>query len=278
MDLINPTTLALAFVVCFCIFVPLESLLPHSSKKTFREGFGVDALHFFLNGLLRKLALAVLLLPVIYLLSYLIYPPLQDWVRARPTWLQFLAAVVIQQMGSYWGHRLAHTVPFLWRFHAIHHSSEQMDWLAAARTHPFDQAFIRSLGIIPLYLLGFSKETFGAFIVLETLWAIFLHSNVRLRFGKLEQLIATPAFHHWHHTNDDPNLYDKNFAGLLPAIDWLFGTIYLPDRLPERYGISQPMPASYVGQMLHPFRRRPEPFPAAREETPLEAASAVKIS
>ncbi len=194
-----------------------------------------------MNGLLRKLTLAVLLLPVIYLLSYLIYPPLQDWVRARPSWLQFLAAVVIQQIGSYWGHRLSHTVRSCGAF--MRSITRRSDGLARSgrgriRWTKHSSARLAS----PVVSARLFQETFGAFLVLETLWAIFLHSNVRLRFGKLEQLIATPAFHHWHHTNDDPSLYDNNFAGLLPAIDWLFGTIYLPDRLPERYGILQPMP------------------------------------
>lgn len=276
MNTLDPRAWLLAFVVYFCIFTPLESLVPHRRLRRFREGFLTDLCHFFLNGVLRRVCLAVLIVPVIYVLGFLVYPPLQTWVQSQPWWLQFAAAVLIQEVGAYWGHRLTHTVPFLWRFHAVHHSSEQMDWLAAARAHPFDQAFIRTCGFIPLYLLGFSKETFGLFIVIEGILAIFIHANVRIRFGLLERLIATPAFHHWHHTNDDPSLYDKNFAGLLPAIDWLFGTYYLPDRLPERYGVSEALPSSYLGQLAFPFRRRRAAVVAAPTETASGAIGAVQ--
>lgn len=259
MRLPEPALLLLAFIVYVAIFVPLEALLPHQRRKLLRPGWRTDLLHFFLNGLLRKFALAVLIVPIIYALGFLIHPPLQAWVTSQPWWAQFIAALLIQEFGGYWGHRLSHRVPFLWRFHAVHHASEHMDWLAATHLHPFDQAFIRTFGFIPLYLLGFSKETFGIFIVLESINAVFIHANTRLRFGWLEHIIATPAFHHWHHTNDGPEFYDKNFAGLLPFVDRIFGTLYLPkDKLPQTYGIPQKMPATYFGQLLSPFRRRRE--------------------
>ena len=64
-------------------------------------------------------------------------------------------------VGGYWGHRLSHTVPFLWRFHAVHHSIEEMDWLAAGRLHPLDQAFTQACAILPLFLLGYSRGVFA---------------------------------------------------------------------------------------------------------------------
>jgi sterol desaturase/sphingolipid hydroxylase (fatty acid hydroxylase superfamily) len=120
--------------------------------------------------------------------------------------------------------------------------------------HPLDQIVTKSLTLVPLYLMGFSKATFGAYVGLATLHAVFIHANVKFKFGKLRWWLGTPEFHHWHHSNE-PQAFNRNFAGELPLLDWIFGTIYLPDRLPTAYGTNEPVPTGYVGQMLFPFRR-----------------------
>lgn len=256
-QIFNPARIAVAFLVLFAIFVPLESLFPLVRRQFWqRPGFGADAIHFFISGALRKLVTIFALVVLVYWLGFLIYPPLQRALLALPWWAQFAIANVVFDIGAYWGHRWAHTVPWLWRLHAVHHSSEALDWLAASRLHPLDQAFIRVCGILPVYLLGFTKETFGALIGLEAVLAIFIHANVRWRFGWLEWLVATPAFHHWHHANEGPETANKNFSGLLPWVDWVFGTMYLPKRFPEKYGSDEPMPTSYAGQLAQPFRAK----------------------
>lgn len=253
----NPARLAIGFVVLCAIFVPLETLFPLARRQFWqRHGAWADVTHFFITGALRKFLTLVFAFVLITLLGFLVYPPLQQAMTALPWWLQFLVANVVFDVGAYWGHRWAHTVPFLWRFHAVHHSSEQLDWVAASRVHPLDQTFIRVCGILPVYLLGFTKETFGALIGLEALLAIFIHANVRWRFGWLEWLVATPVFHHWHHANEDPGTANKNFSGLLPWVDWIFGTLYLPKKYPAKYGINEPMPPNYAGQLVRPFRPR----------------------
>ena len=74
----------------------------------------------------------------------------------------------------------------------------------------------------------------------------------------MEHVVATPAFHHWHHTNDSPELYNKNYASMLPWIDRVFGTLHLPkDRHPQRYGIDQKLAPGVIGQLLEPFRAKP---------------------
>ncbi len=256
-QLFNPQRLVIGFVVLCAIFVPLESLFPLVRRQFWqRRGVWADLVHFFITGAVRKLLVLFALVVLVYWLGFLIYPPLQQAMTALPWWLQFVIANVVFDLGAYWGHRWAHGVPFLWRFHAVHHSSEQLDWVAASRLHPFDQTFIRVCGILPVYLLGFTKGTFGALIALEGLLAIFIHANVKWRFGWFEWLIATPAFHHWHHANESPETSNKNFSGLLPWVDWLFGTMYLPKRFPGKYGINDPMPDGYLGQLAQPFRKR----------------------
>ena len=252
----NPARLALGFVVLFALFVPLEMLFPLARRQFWqRRGVWADLTHFFITGAIRKLLTLFVAFVLISLLGFLVYPPLQHTMLAMPRWAQFLVAIFIFEVGTYWGHRWAHTVPFLWRFHAVHHSSEHLDWVAASRLHPFDQTFIRVCGILPVYLLGFTKETFGFLLAVDGLLAIFIHANVRFRFGPLEWLVATPVFHHWHHANEGPATTGKNYAGLLPCLDWLFGSLYLPERFPAKYGINDPMPDGYVGQLAQPFRK-----------------------
>lgn len=253
----NPARLAIGFVVLCAIFVPLESLFPLVRRQFWqRAGVWADVTHFFITGAIRKLLTLFAAYVLLTLLGFLIYPPLQRIMTTPPWWVQFIIANIVFDLGAYWGHRWAHTVPFLWRFHAVHHSSEHLDFMAASRLHPFDQTFIRLCGILPVYLLGFSKGTFGALIAFEGLLAIFIHANVKWRFGWLEWLVATPVFHHWHHANESPETSNKNFSGLLPWVDWLFGTMYLPPRFPEKYGINEKMPAGYVGQLAQPFKPR----------------------
>lgn len=254
----NPARLAIGFVVLFAIFVPLEALFPLVRRQFWqRPGVWADLAHFFISGALRKFLTLVFAYLLITLLGFLVWPPLQQWLAALPRAAQFAIALFVFEVGAYWGHRWAHTFPVLWRFHAVHHSSEHLDWLAASRVHPVDQTFIRLCGILPVYLLGFTKATFGFLIAVDGLIAIFIHANVRWRFGWLEWLVATPAYHHWHHANESPGTSNKNFGGLLPVVDWIFGTLHLPGRMPAKYGINEPMPAGYVGQLAQPFKARP---------------------
>lgn len=244
-------------VVGALIFIPLERLFAlRPQQKVFRRGWRADIVHFLFTRTLSDVATFVFVGAIILLLHWVISPSFQAAVAAQSRLLQFAEAVVIANVGGYIGHRLSHEVPFLWRFHSVHHSISEMDWLAAARVHPLDQIVTKALTIVPLYVLGFSKATFGAYLGLATLHAVFIHSNVRFRFDKLRWLIGTPAFHHWHHSNDK-EAHNKNYAGELPVLDLLFGTYYLPrDRMPATYGTTEPVPASYLGQMLHPFKAR----------------------
>ena len=170
-------------------------------------------------------------------------------------------SLFIGEIGFYWGHRWSHEIPLLWRFHAIHHSAEHLDFLVNTRAHPVDMVFTRLCGLVPLYILGLAAPARGSaslipvlIVLIGTVWGFFIHANVRWRFGPLEWLIATPAFHHWHHTNDGPDLINKNYAPMLPGVDRLFGTLHLPpNQQPRRYGIDQPVSPTLLGQLAEPF-------------------------
>ena len=128
------------------------------------------------------------------------------------------------EVGYYWGHRLSHEIPFLWDFHAIHHSAEEVDFLVNSRAHPVDLVFGRFCALAPLYALGLGSRSGarGSLVpVLVTLmglvWGFFIHANLRWRFGPLEWLVTTPAFHHWHHTRTGP--INRNYSSTLPWLD-----------------------------------------------------------
>lgn len=175
------------------------------------------------------------------------------WVRAQHLAVQLLLALGISDLLGYWLHRAFHGRR-LWRIHAVHHSSTSLDWLAAVRVHPLNELFMRTLGALPLLLLGFDPAVFVAVGPIFTLYAVFLHADVDWRFGPLRYVIASPGFHRWHHSSDSA-ARDRNFAGLFPVWDLLFGTWYLPPEPARRFGVSgAPLPESFLGQLAYPLR------------------------
>jgi sterol desaturase/sphingolipid hydroxylase (fatty acid hydroxylase superfamily) len=161
--------------------------------------------------------------------------------------------VFLSDLLIYWGHRLQHRVGILWRFHAVHHSAEHLDWLAAHREHPLDTVYTMGLINLPAYALGVSLEALAGFIAFRGIWAIYIHSNMRLPTGPLRWLVGAPELHHWHHARDRDA---GNYANLSPLMDLLFGTYRCPDHEPESFGIHEPAPRSYWGHILRPLLPR----------------------
>ena len=246
-------------VLLAVLFVPFERGWAVRRQKFLRKAFGTDLVYYFLSGLAPKLLMIVPMILLTAVLHRLAPSPYYDWVSALPWGARLAGAMVIGEIGAYWGHRWSHEIPFLWRFHAIHHSSEELDWLVSSRAHPVDKIFMRLCGLIPMFLLGLAQPL-GDDVdmvpmivsVVSNAWGVFIHANIRWRLGWFEWLISSPAFHHWHHTNDGPEVINKNYAPMLPWVDWCFGTFYLPRHFPEKYGTDTPMPEGIGGQLLQP--------------------------
>ena len=169
--------------------------------------------------------------------------------------------VLLSDLFIYWGHRLQHRVGFLWRFHAVHHRAEHLDWLAAHREHPLDTIYTMSLVNLPAMILGFPLETIAGFIIFRGLWATYIHANVRLPVGPLRMLLGAPELHHWHHDRDRDA---GNYANLSPLLDILFGTYRCPDHEPEHFGLKEPAPKTYLGHMVKPCCPADPPTQSAR--------------
>ena len=244
-------------LVLAMLFVPLEQLFARLPQRVLRPGWTTDLAHFAVSHLLVQVTVLLTLMPAAMFFRWAVHPAFQNAVAAQPYVVQFVEILLVADLSEYAIHRLFHTVPFLWRFHAVHHSAEVMDWLAGSRMHLVDVLVTRALVFVPLYVLGFAPPPVYAYLVFVSFHAVFIHANVRFRFGRVAHLIATPQFHHWHHAADAEGV-DKNFAVHLPVLDRLFGTYCMPaERWPNAYGIAgRPVPPDYARQLLYPFSGR----------------------
>jgi sterol desaturase/sphingolipid hydroxylase (fatty acid hydroxylase superfamily) len=243
------------FILLSIIFIPLERLFAAGQKRIWRREFATDLIWYFGNGLITTAILASL----IGLLAAGVQRIVPPFLIGLPLWQRMLATFIVGEFGFYWGHRWSHEVPLLWRFHSIHHTAEEVDWLTNTRGHPVDIVFTRLCGFTLIYLTGLASPEAGVhnvavsmMLIVTNLWGFFIHANVKFRFGWLENLIATPAFHRWHHTADRHR--DHNYASTLPLFDRLFGTWYLPNQeQPPRFGVDGAARLSFCGQLLKPI-------------------------
>ena len=235
------------------LFVPLEKTFPAKAGQKFLRPEWWTDLFFFVGQYLIWGGL------VLWLLTYfgswvdgVVPATFRASVAAQAWWVQGLEVVVLSDFCIYWAHRLQHRVGWLWRFHSIHHSAEHLDWLAAHREHPLDTVYTMGIINLPAFILGFPLETLAGFLAFRGIWAIYIHSNVRLPIGPLRWFIGAPELHHWHH---EKAREAGNYANISPLMDILFGTYRCPDHEPLALGVEEPMPRSYLGQLLWPFRR-----------------------
>jgi lathosterol oxidase len=248
----------LSLVLYAAVFVPLERLFAlRAEQPVFRRAWLVDLTYFFINSLLIEVLTILTLQPAVVLFDWARAESVAEVVRSLPLAVEVVAVVLVADFVQYWVHRTFHAVPWLWRFHAIHHSIEEMDWLAGSRLHLVDVILTRGITYMPIFLLGFSEAALIVYVFIVAAQATFIHANIRWELRPWRRLIATPAFHHWHHS-PDLEAVDKNFAVHTPIWDTLFGTCYLPNRWPDRYGLSGPrdVPTRWVTQLVYPFQSK----------------------
>lgn len=256
-------SVTIGLAVLSALFLVIERLPGRARpQRVFRAGWLTDVIYWFVTVLITKpLVRVMIIVPAAILivagvtsldaLKQGIYHGFGPVAR-QPIWLQAIEVYLLVDFIAYWVHRFFHGGRW-WPFHAVHHSSEELDWLGSLRVHPVNDLLIKLAQATPVLLLGFNPLVTLSTAPVLTFYAIFLHANLNWDFGPLRAVVASPVFHRWHHSRER-EAWDKNFAGLLPLWDLLFGTYYMPrGRFPENFGIHEPMPAGYLGQLWHPF-------------------------
>jgi sterol desaturase/sphingolipid hydroxylase (fatty acid hydroxylase superfamily) len=252
--------LALGLTLLAAILVPLERSFRARAQGHLRPEVGLDL--FF--AALQYLVMAGLLARFNGWLQAVIGPAGPGWlvrtVHGWPVLAQVVVAVVLGDLVLYWGHRLCHAVPLLWRFHAVHHSARSLDWLAAHREHPLDALWSQLCFNAPAFFLGVDLLQAMPLFVVRGVWAVFIHSNIRMPLGPLGLLLGDPVLHRWHHVREAARC--ANYANLAPYLDWLFGTHHRPDD--ESFelgldGLAGDAPRGPVGLLLGPFFHRRAP-------------------
>lgn len=253
----------------------LERLMPH--ERRWLENCGQiipDLCHTLLNkGFVQVLVITVTVMGVATAAA-----PAGGglWPETWPLALQILLGLVVAELGLYWAHRLSHEWPWLWRFHAVHHSARRLWFFNTGRFHFVDTAVSIALSQPLLLIAGAPKDIFLWVSAITAFIGILTHCNVEMRFGPLSYLFNTPALHRWHHSMelDEGN---RNYGENLMLFDLLFRTWFDADRRPPALiGIREAMPPGFLAQLACPFRKAaalPGALPHALPATVLGAPS-----
>jgi len=252
------------FFLSALVFMPLERFLPSRDKKTFRPEWASDIVYYVVGCFVGHLSDSASLAAMLLIRHATGLTP-GNFISHQPVLLQFVEIVLTTDFLAYWFHRSLHRRALLWRLHRVHHGSKDMDWLANVHLHPVDKLLGDCFQFVPVFFLGFSSGPLLAYTIALGFQGFLNHSNVRLDYGPLRWIIASPQFHHWHHSND-PQFFDRNFSPHLVIWDRLFGTFYLPaDRsLPRNYGVPETIPPGFWSQMIYPLRPLHTSAPAVR--------------
>lgn len=242
------------------LVVPFERLFPRHRSQRFRRPQLVGDLAHAAVAPLTQLITAFVAVPIaLFSLAWLPGLAIRPLVAMIPPAILPIVAVVLFDFVIYWTHRWGHEVPLFWRFHAIHHSTEHLDWVSGFRNHPFDGVFIAPAFAF-LLAAGFDPEVAGVLVIVQIVTGLFLHANVRWRWRPLHRVVITPEFHHWHHSNES-DAHCSNYSVFLPAWDIIFGTYFMPkDRRPTVYGVDDEIPIGLVPQLLHPMKGTGNPL------------------
>jgi sterol desaturase/sphingolipid hydroxylase (fatty acid hydroxylase superfamily) len=232
-------------ILCFAI----ERTLPsRTARPTFRPGFGQDLLWLVFNG---AFIAAVVGLPAARNMS-------GGLLSGTPILLQLGFVLVTKDFLDWCVHNLLHRVPWLWDFHKVHHSIEELDAVGSFRFHWVELLF-SALTYVPLFLLGADQRVLLANAVLGTLIQHLAHSNIRIDWGPLKYILSSPQFHAWHHERILLGGKGQNYAVVLCIWDWLFGTAHLVSdtEQPDALGFEGDdfFPSSFLERFTYPLSR-----------------------
>lgn len=233
----------------------LERGLPYLADWNRARGdVGPDALHLLVSNTgvsqLVNISLLAAIAHAAPALSRAIGAPL--WPHAAPLAVQVAIALVAGELCVYWMHRLLHERARLWPLHVVHHSPDRLYWLNGFRSHPLDAILQYTASQLPLVLLGASTEVIALAAVIGSVQTPLQHSNIALRTGPLCYVLSVAELHRWHHAPG--SAANVNYGTVLSLWDLVFGTFRRPPTQCQQVGVDEPVPRSYLGQLLVPFR------------------------
>lgn len=253
------------FLLGFILFVfALERIYPYrSDMRIFRRGFWLDLLWYTLiqSYFLKLLIFDGIILPLKVKVGLSDFGMISHW----PLMGLLVFFLFTHDLYIYWFHRWQHNSKILWKTHEAHHSVKDVDWLAGSRSHPLEILINQTIEFLPIFFLLDGRT--AAIIVplkalLDAIWGIWIHANVKLRLGKLIYFFNGPEMHQWHHGNHKEVFY-ANYATKFSIFDWLFGTAFLPGHKPLHwkvtkplgFGLPYPFPETYLGQIIYSMVR-----------------------
>ncbi|TFW29564.1 sterol desaturase family protein [Massilia horti] len=210
--------IVLGFAMFALVFVTLERFFPFRQQRVLRPGWMTDVLYYLVGCFVGHFSDAITA-GTILLFGWALGFQSGGFAGQQPEWLQFIELVLIADFLAYCYHRACHKTPWLWRLHKVHHMSTRMDWLANVRLHPLDKILGDCFQFIPIFSLGFAHTPLLAYTIMLGFQGFLNHSNIKVEYGPLRWIIASPTFHHWHHCCDR-EAYDKNFAPHLVIFDF----------------------------------------------------------
>lgn len=263
-------------IVVSLLCLILERIRPwRPNQKLMRKQFGQDLLWLVLNGQYAGILIA-------YVAAYAFAwatPMIEqakslNLVSGQPLWAQFLVFFIVRDFLEWGVHNLLHRVPFLWEFHKVHHSIEELDWIGNFRFHWMEIVVYQGLTYFPLIILGVDGRVILAIAVVVTLIGHLNHSNLNITWGPFRYILNSPRMHVWHHDHDWPADRPKgvNFGIALSLWDWLFRTAYWPaptespNQQPSRLGFDnmEQFPRTFLGRLVYPISRRRRHAPPPR--------------
>ncbi len=238
--------------VSLIVFV-LERLFTwRKNQKILRKGIGQDLFWLIFNGHYLGLILSMVTghlvqgVNAVFSEAGLPVPESLALMRGTPLWLQAITFFLLKDFLEWNIHRLLHRTPWLWEFHKLHHSIEELDWIGNFRFHWGEVVVYKTLSYLPLVVLGVDWRVLLVIAVFGTLVQDLNHANIRVDWGPLRFVFNSPMMHVWHHDVELHGKGGQNFGIVLSVWDWLLGTVYWPR------DADQPQKLGFEGMLRYP--------------------------
>jgi sterol desaturase/sphingolipid hydroxylase (fatty acid hydroxylase superfamily) len=245
----------------------LELVFPwRKNQAALRQDFWLDGFYMFFNFFLFSLigynAVSNVAVEAfndflaLFGINNLVAFQIDSW----PVWSQFLLLFVVADFMQWNIHRWLHYSPWLWEFHKVHHSVEEMGFAAHLRYHWMETIVYKSIQYIPLSMIGFGLDDFFILHLVTILIGHLNHANVKITYGPLKYVLNNPVMHLWHHAKNIPaGSNGVNYGISLSLWDYLFGTAFIPNQNanePLGFEHSEEFPKTFLQQLTHPWNKK----------------------